>query len=225
MNGHTECVKALIAAGANPNLKNKKGETAMMIARETGKIHIIDALAVGIASESVKAIFTAKDDKTKWTDESDLMKAVREDDHYACRELLKNGANINRCNKEGYTALDIAIMSGHFDIIKEMMCYEINPYHLMKSIRLAVENSKYHNIVPLLFTPKIIGIMLRQQPDAVEWAQKHKCAAAVFALSDGQITLNPEHPEAIISTQPKAPLTHSTGQLNQNQPSTPRPFP
>ncbi|MBM4222933.1 MAG: hypothetical protein FJ161_03955, partial [Gammaproteobacteria bacterium] len=69
-NWRTECVKALIAAGANPNLKNKKGETAMMIARmmiarETEKIHIISAIARGIVSESVKAIFTAKDDKTK----------------------------------------------------------------------------------------------------------------------------------------------------------------
>jgi len=197
----------------------------MMIARETEKIHIISAIARGIVSESVKAIFTAKDDKTKWTDESDLMRAVRDGEHDTCRELIKNGANINRCNKEGYTALDIAIMSGHSEIIKELMCYEINPYHLMKSIRLAVEDSKYHNIVSLLFTPKIIGIMLRQQPDAVEWAQKHKCAAAVFALSGGQITLNPNNTEAIIPTQPKAPLTHSTEQPNQNQPSTPRPFP
>ncbi|MBM4222790.1 MAG: hypothetical protein FJ161_03195, partial [Gammaproteobacteria bacterium] len=216
LHGGVECIKLLIDAGANLDLKDRDQNTPMMNALKNLEISKIWTLSKGLAGRYfdnfINGILESKIQLQISQNEPDLIRAAKEGDRFTCWRLLQNGTNINRCDKNGHTALDVAIANEHVDLIKELMCYEMNPYHLIQSIRFAVENPKYHHTVSLLFTPKIIEIMLRQQPDAVAWAQKHQCDAAIVALSSGNICIDLNNP--FISEESKLvnfkqPLLHS----------------
>jgi len=202
-NATANALEILIAHGANIHLKNHDGETALTIAIESKKTECVKilikagaeienplALLKLLASTADIELLTllSKDYMNKiqgiqFSDKTPLMRSAEQGDRFACRALLKNGVNFNHCDKNGYTALDLAIINGHSDIIKELMCYEITPYYLMKSIELSIRNPQYHHIVPLLFEHGIAEIILRYQPNIVSLAKEHGCAAAIFALN------------------------------------------
>lgn len=187
MNREKDAVKLFIDAGADLSLVNHQGKTAWMLAYEDWQIKETIMITICLMAIFLKNILSrllqSIQSKRVCNDAPSLMQAAQEGDWYTCRELLKNGSNVNRCDKDFHTALDMAIMHGHSEVIKEIMRYEMTPWRLMRSIRMSVENSKYHNIVPLLFTPNIVKIMLRQKPNVIDWAAQHHCPAAVFELS------------------------------------------
>ena len=133
--GHLKSVKALIKAGANPNLQEQDGMTALMWASDAGNLEIVKALitaganvdhqdkdgytalmlasASGYAKDLIKA-----GDNTKSTAELWFMSKTIKCHLEVVKTLIAAGANPNLRNKDGKTALMWSNLWGHLEIVK-----------------------------------------------------------------------------------------------------------
>ncbi len=109
--GNSEMVQALFAAGANVNLKNKRGQTALMHLGEHSTARMVcDLIAAG-------AKLNQRDDEGN----SALMNAAAIDNSEVLQTLLEAGAKVNAKNKEGETALMIAARDGLVQNVKALI--------------------------------------------------------------------------------------------------------
>ena len=93
--GIRQAVDLLLKNGADPNIQNKSGETALMVVVSQGKLPIVDLLLKNGANPDIQN----KDGNTA------LMMAVSQGKLPIVDLLLKNGANPDIQNKDGNTAL------------------------------------------------------------------------------------------------------------------------
>ncbi len=104
--GHTEAVKLLVAAGANIDAENTKGQTLLHRAAWSGDTKVVKLLLA--ARANVDAV-----DNEGWTP----LHGAAERGHTEVVKLLLNaGAKISVSNTEGRTALDLARERGHTEI-------------------------------------------------------------------------------------------------------------
>lgn len=110
--GNTNDVLALLELGANPTIKNRAGETALMIAIiQTGdRSDIIDKLAT---LDSLNVI----DNQGKTA----LMHAVMKGNESYCRTLINAGADLEIRDKDNKTALMLAVEQGKLPLIQELL--------------------------------------------------------------------------------------------------------
>jgi len=209
-------VKILIKAGAHLFLKDDHANTAWSWAKKCGQTQAANIIISSELKQSMNFVRNRipllKKAPKEMSKDLALIVTAENGDHVTCRTLLETGANINFCNKDGNTALYIAIINKHSAVVTEIMRYEMTPHYLIQSINLAVENPQYHNMVPLLFQNDIAKILLSQKPDAIKWAQKYHCDAAVFALSGGRAHIesnNPFIPEEGEILNFNQPILHS----------------
>jgi len=94
----TPWLNYFLARGADPNIRNNKGETPVVVAAAIG---YADGVELLVASG-------ARLDESNATGETPLMSAVHRRDLAMVRILLKGGANPNRSDSAGRTALDYA---------------------------------------------------------------------------------------------------------------------
>ena len=94
----TPWVNYFLARGADPNIRNNKGETPVVVAASIGYAEGVDLL---LASG-------AKPDESNATGETPLMSAVHRRDLVMVRALLKGGANPDRSDSAGRSARDYA---------------------------------------------------------------------------------------------------------------------
>lgn len=88
--GHIDAVKALLIYGADANIKNNKGFTPPMIAKQNNHSLIIIVLQEGFVKSSK------------------LHLAIRQNDINQIKLLLKEGADLNAKNTDGMTPLHLA---------------------------------------------------------------------------------------------------------------------
>ena len=67
--------------------------------------------------------------------------------------LIRNGADIDLQDSDGWTSLNIASENGHLDVVKCLLYYGASPFDNENSITLAAENG-HQDIVQVL---KIAG--------------------------------------------------------------------
>lgn len=108
MNGHTDCVEALINAGANVEAQNVRGNTALIGAAFGGHDKIVELLLQAGADVNLP----------NKRNETPLLLACGQKGHISCVELLiKAGANPNVGNADGFTPLMMAVYHNHKDIL------------------------------------------------------------------------------------------------------------
>ncbi|CAI8021052.1 Putative ankyrin repeat protein MM_0045 [Geodia barretti] len=145
--GRTEVVSLLVKAGANTDLQNKDGDSALMMAAREGRTEVVSLLleagantdlqnkdgysALMIAASScsktvpmlVKA-GAALDLQNKEGDTAVIMATLRY--HLpVSKELVRAGADLNLQNQEGLTALMISSRSGRTDLTEILLSGEI----------------------------------------------------------------------------------------------------
>ena len=101
-NGSTDHLKALLAAGANVNVRDHHGKTALMLA---GNVECIKALLT--AGADVKASNADGDTALTLVASKGKVESVR--------TLLTAGADVNAKNNDGDTALTLAAFQGNTD--------------------------------------------------------------------------------------------------------------
>lgn len=92
-------IQELISLGANVNAKNKKGQTALMVAALYGKQDTVEMLLSNHADVNAKDIY----------DSTALLSAASMERADIVELLLKNHADVNATNKYGSSALMLAI--------------------------------------------------------------------------------------------------------------------
>ena len=105
----TECITALAKAGADPEIKNRDGYTALVIAADINN------------TDDIKALKENTTTNTKLTQNNlgiSLIRAVGANSTDCVNALLEAGANPNFQNKSGTTALFMAIKEGHIELIE-----------------------------------------------------------------------------------------------------------
>ena len=122
---HAEVVKVLLSAGADVNMKDKDGNTALMWAAWRGDPEVIQAL--------LSANLHLNDGNARG--ETALLLAiqaahqgvVRRDDNEGIKVLLSAGVDVNAARPDGETALMKAAWSGEVEIVKFLLSAGANP--------------------------------------------------------------------------------------------------
>jgi ankyrin repeat protein len=145
--GRGSVIRWMFAAGADPDVQNRSGQTALMLAALAGRLRPVRALVEGGASldlvnrkretaltyaivwrrpKVVEALLRAGADVEKpggpW---SPLMYAAFEGDLRSARLLLRRGANRSRKDAHGRTAADIARDARHFKLLAALRSKEV----------------------------------------------------------------------------------------------------
>jgi ankyrin repeat protein len=135
-NNNAELVDLLVNAGAKLNLRNRHGETAIMLASYRGLGNIVETLYINGAEINHKGwnplLYAASGghariiellleggvpvNATSDNGTTPLMMAARSNHVTATKVLLKNGANPNLRNEWGKSALDWALSKKNTDL-------------------------------------------------------------------------------------------------------------
>jgi ankyrin repeat protein len=109
-------VEQLLAAGLNPNIPNKNGDTALMLAADKGFDRMVALLLAYGADPNIAntSSFTP------------LLLAASKGHENVVKVLLDAGADQHIPNINGFTQLDIATFGKHRGIVELLMRYEMN---------------------------------------------------------------------------------------------------
>ena len=106
---HTETVKVLVEAGADVSAKQKDGKTALMFAAVNGHTEIVEILER--AESQTKS--------TAYVDiNAELVEAVYSGNTARVEQLLRQGAEVNVEQKNGWTVLMSAAHGGHAETVQ-----------------------------------------------------------------------------------------------------------
>ena len=166
--GNVEIVKLLIQANADLNAKEKRGNTALMLACYTKNIDVLKVL--------IEA--NAKINSTDYKGNTSLMVACSYGYLDIVKILIENNAKIDDTNIHTYsTALMYALHHGHTDIVKYLIEKDVNLDSQAKdgttALMYAVKNA-HLDVVKLLLEAKAdINLVDKQGMEALKWAWYH----------------------------------------------------
>ncbi|EES12357.3 hypothetical protein SORBI_3006G129800 [Sorghum bicolor] len=110
--GNVEAFRALVFAGANVKLSNKRGETAIGLAQQSKKRDLFEQVMLEFALEKgMPGGFYA------------LHCASRRGDTAAVRHLASTGGDVNIPDGDGYTPLMLAAREGHAGVCELLISY------------------------------------------------------------------------------------------------------
>jgi hypothetical protein len=108
--GAREAALALVAAGADPNARNRFGQTGTLWAVRAGLRDVVDAcLSAGGDPDIADA-----------HDEAPLLWAAQAGDAELVERLIAAGATVGRRTRSGITAGERAAMHGHYELAKRL---------------------------------------------------------------------------------------------------------
>lgn len=106
----TTWISFLLAKGADPNIRDAKGQTPLVVAANLGFVEGMELLIAG----------GARVDEPNSTGETPLISAVHRRDVAMLRVLLKAGANPDRADSSGRSARDYAKLDRNDNLIEEI---------------------------------------------------------------------------------------------------------
>ncbi len=109
--GHLDLVKEMISLGTNIEIKDKDGNTPLMLASRTGHLEIVEfLLAEGAELQAKNNNGNTALHFASWNGYLEVVKL-----------LLEQGAELEHKNMHGYTPLTLAAYSGHLAIVKLLL--------------------------------------------------------------------------------------------------------
>lgn len=116
--GHANVVNVLCRHEANVNAAMTDGYTSLMWAAQNGHVNVVEVLCRYEANVNAT---------TTDTGETPLILASVMGHLEVARKLCKSGANVNAAQKDGKTALMLAVKNNHANIVKLLNEYESIP--------------------------------------------------------------------------------------------------
>ena len=114
---HSEVVQILLKGGANPNIQEKDGWTALMTASQNGHSEVVQILLKGGADPNIQRV----------EGKAALMLASVNGHLYVVKILLKSSADPNIQEKDGWTSLMSACTKGHSEVVKILLSGGADP--------------------------------------------------------------------------------------------------
>lgn len=109
--GHVECIRVLIAEGADVNLQNNRSLTALMMAAGCGQSQAVKELIQAGADINLQSV----------TGMTAVIFAVRNGSINALRALIEAGADLDLQDERGLTALILAARNGFTEALKDLI--------------------------------------------------------------------------------------------------------
>jgi ankyrin repeat protein len=135
--GSPSSIEKVLSEGIDPEVKDKEGNTALILASAKGEISAMDKL-----HKHWDANLEARNAKG----DTPLSLSVTSDKYHACKYLLEAGANPNATNKEGETPLYQACLQwGDIQIVKLLLDHGADP-------DIGKNNNKIAGQYPVLIT-------------------------------------------------------------------------
>ncbi|WCT77570.1 ankyrin repeat domain-containing protein [Novosphingobium humi] len=106
----TTWISFLLGKGADPNIRDAKGQTPLVVATNLGFVEGMELLIAG----------GARVDEPNSTGETPLISAVHRRDIAMMRVLLKAGANPDRADSSGRSARDYAKLERNDNLLEEI---------------------------------------------------------------------------------------------------------
>ena len=135
-NGHKEVVELLLKNKASPDLQNKNGVTALMMAAVNGHKEVAELLLTKGASPDLQ----------NNNEGTALMLAAVNGHKEVVELLLKNKASPDLKDKEGNTALMLAAQVGHREIVKLLL-----ETQLFRDIKSGNKSDAINNLLNKIF--------------------------------------------------------------------------
>jgi len=145
LHGDLKVVKYLLNKGVNPNLKDKYGQTILMVASDEKHLEVVKAL-LEKADPNIQ-------NEDGWTA---LMLASEWGNLEIVRELLKKkyGVKLDITNKKGQTALMLLSADGYYEVVKYFLERGADPNiqdeNGMSAIKLAISKKHPKVLIELL---------------------------------------------------------------------------
>jgi len=139
--GHVDKVSLLLDKGADPNLKHNDGMTSLYLASQRGFTEVVDLLLHAVP----KYDFKLEDVKF-----NSLHTSVAQHDKNTAELILKNGANPNFKDADGFTLLSVAVQ-----------------YH-PEMVELLLKNGADPNLLSKNTLPTLFVAIAQSQPESVE---------------------------------------------------------
>ncbi len=108
---YSEASAVLLEAGADVNVQNRDGETALMLAIENGDQEAVRKLIEAGADVNVQ---------NSW-DKTALILAAKKGDRWSLQKLIEAGADVNVQNRDGETALMLAVKRGDQEAVRKLI--------------------------------------------------------------------------------------------------------
>jgi hypothetical protein len=116
--GDTQALQALLSHGANPNQKDARGLTALIVSARAGTVPAVECLLRHGADPNLRGGLNG------WTP---LMHTVHKNQSGAARALLDGGAQVDGRGRSGETALMMAAGYGYTPLVELLLDRGANP--------------------------------------------------------------------------------------------------
>jgi ankyrin repeat protein len=132
--GNVKRLKDLLDAGADPNTRDRAGQTPLFVASETGHKEAVNLLLERGAAPTNRYGY--------------LLRACGNGHKELVRVLLESGAVADVCNEEGYTPLTLAAKGGHTEVaellVKSGVPFHSKDYKGRSALTTACVNDRTH---------------------------------------------------------------------------------
>ncbi len=209
--GNKFIARALLSMGADPSLKNKRGETALYLAAFAGHVSVVDIFLNGstpfktsILGSMISSIeILNQPTKANWTP---LLAATFNNHYEVATKLITHGARIDIENIKGENPLLFAVMHNNFRLVQHIL---FNSELSDASVKnLIAHEDKQHNGTPLYIASEkgfiqIVKLLL-QRGDQNKACGKYGQTPLHVAL------LNGHNEVASLLSQNNEAFSHST---------------
>lgn len=117
--GHLSIVKALLAAGADHTYVDKRACSALYLASFAGHQSVVSVLIEAGADKEIQCGSLHGDDDASWW--TPLTISCAENHVGVVRVLLRNGADVERCESDRNSPLYFAAQNGNVEIVEELL--------------------------------------------------------------------------------------------------------
>jgi ankyrin len=125
--GNPAAVKLVLDRGADPNVQQFRGQTALMWAASEGHAEVVKLLLARGADVKLQSVASTKQERRPPGGMTALLFASRQGKVAAASVLLDGGADVNQASADSTSPLLIAIVNGHYELASMLIERGANP--------------------------------------------------------------------------------------------------